>query len=81
MSFNWKAVAKRWRAEAQRLKRAEEESGAKCCVHSREASAIREVLRRVEWEGDFCDGPSCPVCLRAPWKGHTKSCALKGALE
>lgn len=36
----------------------------------------REILKRVEWNGDFCDGPACPECLGAPWNGHSEDCAL-----
>jgi len=46
-----------------------------------ENKAVEALLRRVEWAGDFCDDPACPVCLCRAYKGiHTKDCALAKAL-
>lgn len=39
---------------------------------------VLDVLRTVEWAGDFCDEPACPMCLVREFKGsHSPDCRLK----
>jgi hypothetical protein len=45
------------------------------CLRDRLNAAL-EVLRDVEWSGDFCDDPACPVCLGRSFRGHAPDCRL-----
>jgi hypothetical protein len=39
-----------------------------------------EVLKRVEWQGDFCDEPACPYCLGRR-REHANDCRLAALLK
>lgn len=46
---------------------------------------LTAALKDVEWAGDFCDGPACPLCLSSPWPirkvMHNGTCPLAGVLQ
>lgn len=69
------------RAQVKRWEDKEASRGHQCTLVERERDELLELLRSVEWSGDFCDEPACPLCLGREWKGHSKECRLGKALR
>ena len=40
-----------------------------------------EVLKAIQWSGDFCDDPACPECMTRYWRPHHPECVLAQAIR
>lgn len=76
MQNKLEAILEDRRNRSKNAERERDEWKARAEKAVRERDAAIEVLRSVEWSGDFCDDPACPYCLHRAFKGHAKDCLL-----